>query len=138
MSRADKRTRTSALTELFSDFDLTFAKNPVTGSLTRVVNDDAVKSSIRNLILASRGEWAYHPTLGSKIYHLLFEPLDDLTSASLVDVINAALQYESRATILDVNVMPNLERDGYDVTIVFRTLNSVVPVVFTDFLYRVR
>jgi phage baseplate assembly protein W len=136
--RADKRTRTGAQDEIFSDFDITFAKNPVTGALARVTNDAAVKSSIRNLILANRGEWAHHPQLGSKIYHMLFEPLEDSTAQMVRDVIIAALRFEPRAKVHGVRVTPNYSKDGYDVQIVFTTINSTRPVEFTDFLKRVR
>lgn len=124
--------------EVYSDFDITFAKNPVTGALARVTNDAAVKSSIRNLILASRGEWAHHRELGSKIYHLLFEPLEETTAADLRDVIISAIRFEPRAKLIQVHVKTNSQRDGYDVQIVFSTINSTTPVEFSDFLKRIR
>lgn len=136
--RADKRTRTGAQDEVFSDFDISFAKNPVTGALARVTNDAAIKSSLRNIILASRGEWPYHPELGSKIYHLLFEPLEESTAADMRDVILAACQFEPRAHILKVDVTPNLPKDGFDIRITFQTISSDRPVEFSEFLKRVR
>lgn len=136
--RADRRTRTGATDEVFSDFDITFAKNPVTGALSRVTNDEAIKGSIRNIILASRGEWAHHPELGSKVYHLLFEPLEENTANDLREVIISALTFEPRAHVHQVHVKTNFARDGYDVKIIFTTINSTRPVEFSDFIRRVR
>lgn len=138
MSRADTRTRREATEELYSDFDSSFDKNPVTGALARVVNDDAVKQSLRNLILTMRGEWAHHPFLGSKVYGALFEPVDSLTAALIRDAVVSAVRYEPRATYHRIDVVENRERDGYDVRIVFTTINATTPVTFSEFLRRIR
>lgn len=136
--RADRRTKTGATDEIYSDFDISFARNPVTGALARVTNDESIKQSIKNIIMTTRGEWAHHPTLGSKIYHLLFEPLDDDTADTMRDLIDAALRYEPRAEILETDISVNQAKDGYDMRIVFRTRNTSTPVVFSDFIKRVR
>lgn len=138
MARADSRTRREAIEELYSDFDASFSKNPVTGALARVVNDDAVKQSIRNIVLAMRGEWAHHPYLGSKVYRMLFEPIDSLTASLIRDSLTAALRYEPRARYHLISVVENYSHDGYDVKIVFTTINSTTPVTFSEFLKRVR
>lgn len=138
MARAETRTRRDAVEELYSDFDATFAKNPVTGALARVVNDDAVKQSLRNIILAMRGEWAHHPFLGSKIYRMLFEPIDSLTASMIRDAIVSAVRYEPRAKYHLISVTENYSSDGYDVKIVFTTMNTTSPVTFTEFLKRIR
>lgn len=138
-TRGDRRTALSATPELYSDFDISFRANPVTGSLVRVTNDDAVLQSMENIVLAMRGEWAHHPTLGSKLHKLLFEPLDPVTASSVVEVVRASLATnEPRAQILSVTATPDPVRNGYGLEVVFRTINSTTPVTFSSFIKRVR
>jgi phage baseplate assembly protein W len=61
--------------EYFSDFMANFDKNPVTGNLARVTNEDAIKQSLRNLVLTNRTERFYQPHIGSKVQSLLFDPM---------------------------------------------------------------
>ena len=50
---------------VYSDFDLSFLKHPNTKDITILKDLDAVKQSIKNLILTSRGERPFQPTLGT-------------------------------------------------------------------------
>lgn len=138
MSRADKRTRTEVMEELYSDFTINFDRNPITGVLARSTNDDAVKRSLRQIVLVTREEWPHHPNLGSKIYHLLFEPLEISTALMLKDAIQHACTKEPRAQVLDITVEPLHQEDGYRVTIPFHTINSTEIQTLTEILKRVR
>ena len=138
MPRADQRTWRKVEDEVYSDFDISFEKNPVTGSLVRVTNDEAVRQSVRNIIMTVVGEWPYHPNLGSKIYRLLFDPIDSITSRLIEDAIRSALRRETRIDLRLVSVRESYQEDGYDVTIVYSILNRTDPVEFKYFLKRVR
>lgn len=138
MSRADKRTWRSVEPVVYSDFDSSFRKNPVTGSLIRITNEDSIKQSIRNLILASAGEWAHHPKLGSAIYSMLFEPLDPVTASTIQELVLESLQLEPRAKFNAVDVTESSDGNGYYVSITFTPINSTRASSLTILLKRVR
>jgi phage baseplate assembly protein W len=138
MSRADKRTRTGVIEEIYSDFMINFDKNPVTGNLARVVNDDAVRQSLRQIVLTQMEEWPFHATLGSKIYRQLFEPIDSVTAIEIREAIEQACRHEPRAQVVSVSVVPETQENGYRVTIYFYTTNTTQVQSVTEFLKRVR
>ena len=66
------------LTE-YRDIDLKFNKNPNTNNLVVRKGDEAVKQSIKNIILTNFGERIMRPNVGSGIQGLLFEPANQIT-----------------------------------------------------------
>lgn len=138
MARSDKRTWRDVEEEVYSDFDIAFGKNPVTGALVRVTNDESIRQAVRNVVLTVVGEWPHHPNVGSKVYMLLFDPLDPVTAQMIRDAIAAALRRETRINLIDVFVKTNYASDGYDLTIAFTVLNRTEPVEFSLFLKRAR
>ena len=58
----------------YKDVSLTFAKNPVTGDVNAVVDEVAIKRSLRFLLLSREGETPFYPNFGSQLHRLLFEP----------------------------------------------------------------
>ncbi len=108
----------------WSDFLTDFDKNPQTGYLASVTNEEAVKQSIRNLVLTQRTERFYRASIGSKIWSLLFEPVDEVTTMNIRNAINETLKYsEPRAIIREVQVIPNADLNMYVVNIIFSIVN---------------
>jgi phage baseplate assembly protein W len=60
-------------TREYKDINLSFSPNPVTGDVTKLTDDAAVKRAVKNLILTDYDERFYQPSLGSGIAHLLFD-----------------------------------------------------------------
>jgi phage baseplate assembly protein W len=138
VSRADKFTQTQKQ-EYFSDFLNNFDNHPVNTTLARVINENSVKQSIRNLILTNFGERLYQPTIGSDITKALFEPNDVVTAENITFFIkNTIKQNEPRAILLEVNVYPNPDRNLFDVNLVFSLINNNIPITLNVILKRVR
>ena len=70
--------------QTFKDLNITFKPHPVTGDLTTVKDEAAIKQAIINLLLTNRGERLFAPRIGSSLSDLLFEILD-FGTASLVN-----------------------------------------------------
>lgn len=139
MPKPDTRARRLSVDEdFFSDFPINLDRNPVTGNLALVTNEEAVKSSLRNIMLTQMGEWPRQPLLGSKIYRSLFEPTSRITASVLKTAIEQAAVREPRAQIVNVSVTPDPQENGYTVTIQFYTVRSSQLQVLTHFLRRVR
>ena len=68
---------------IYSDFDLSFAANPVTGDVAKKYDVNAVKQSLKTLVLTRFYERPFQPKLGSPIYALLFENIDVITANRL-------------------------------------------------------
>ncbi|MDA8752505.1 hypothetical protein N9M52_00725, partial [bacterium] len=66
-------------TEFFSDFTREFDSIPGRTDLARLINENAVKESIFNLIMTDRGERLFQPNIGCDIRGSLFENIDPNT-----------------------------------------------------------
>ena len=123
-NRADKFTIKTKTVERYSDFLVNFDKNPLTGFLARTTNADAIKQSLRNLILTERTERPYQPHIGSKIWSLLFEPIDVVTEELLKQTIKETISNcEPRVNVIQISVNGNANYNSYFVEVVFEILN---------------
>ena len=123
----------------FTDLNLTFDKHPVTADVLTRVDDDAVKNSIKNLVLTKNLERPFHPEIGSQVTNLLFENFTPIT-VELVKktIITVISTYEPRARLIDVRVAETNDPNEIAITIEFMTINTTRPITVTTFLYRVR
>ncbi len=62
-----------AKTNRFSDIDLNFTRNPISGDVNILTDDIAIKRSVRNLVLTSRFERLMQPDVECRISDQLFE-----------------------------------------------------------------
>ena len=124
---------------LYTDLNLNFAKNPATKDVTRLKDVEAVKRSVRNLILTNRFERPFHPEIGSDIRALLFENMTPTIQTLLTDRIKDVLDtYEPRAVLNDVIVSGDMDKNQYGVTIKFYVREVPGIQIVTEFLQRLR
>lgn len=124
MAVADKYTLERKKIEIYSDFHNSFEINPLTGFLARTTNEEAVRQSVKNILLTDVGERFYDSNKGSKLKHYLFENVDPMTVEMLkMEIRNTIAAYEPRAIINDVRINENVDGNSYDVTIVFSVIN---------------
>ena len=62
-----------ATPDAFSDLDLFFVAHPVTGDVSRKLDTDAVKRSVKNIVLTNFYERPFKPSFGGGLRSLLFE-----------------------------------------------------------------
>jgi phage baseplate assembly protein W len=61
---------------------------------------DAIKNSIRNILLTRRGSVPGKPRFGSDLHRILFQPLDHLTESIASNYIRESLsEYEPRISV---------------------------------------
>ena len=124
---------------IYSDLNLNFTKNPATKDVARLTDIEAVKRSVRNLILTNRFERPFHPEIGSSIRDLLFETITPLNAVLLEDRIEEVIvNFEPRVTLNQIIVQDEIDNNGYAVTISFYVNNTPEPVTITEFLQRLR
>ena len=124
----------------YTDLDLFFSKKATSKDISKVTDIQAVKRSIRNLVLTNHYEKPFHPEIGSGVRDMLFEPMTPLTAYMLArQVENVVENWEPRARLIGVRASPNLDRNEYEITIEFYVVNTPTELVdLTVFLERLR
>ena len=124
----------------YTDLDLFFAKKATSKDISKVTDIQAVKRSIRNLVLTNHYEKPFHPEIGSGVRGILFEPMTPLTAHILTRKIEDVIEnFEPRARLISVRAIPNLDRNEYECTIEFFVVNAPTELVdLTVFLERLR
>lgn len=126
-------------TRVFSDLDLNFTKHPVTGDISRRYDENAVKSSLKNLILTSNYERPFHSELGSQVRALLFEPATPMTRALLERSIEDLISnYEPRVELIDVQANVSDDNNAVYVRVEFKIVNTERPLTLDIALERTR
>ena len=123
----------------FSDIDLNFEMNPLTKDVNILKNEDAVKRSVRNIVLTNFGEKKFQPFFGGNVLAQLFENFSPFTSIQLKKAIERSLfENEPRIDRLVVEVNANNDKNSVDVVVRFTLKNSQEPVLVTFTLERIR
>ena len=130
---------TTRSTRTYSDLDFNFFANPSTGDVTRKYDENAIKQSIRNLILTSHFEKPFHPEIGSQVRSMLFEPFGPLTRAMLTEAIkNTIINYEPRVQLLNVTIKDDPDYHTMLISIIFKIVNTEEPIKVDIVLERTR
>ena len=122
----------------YKDIDLTFSPKPA-GDIFKKVDAAAVKQSVKNLLLTSRGEKPFNNFFGSNLNSALFG-LDTEFDPEFVQnsIFDAITNHEPRARVLSVTVQLKPENNTLDATIEFQVVNTKEIVTLDVSLARVR
>ena len=124
---------------IYKDLNLDFQQNTATKDIQKMLDVESVKRSVRNLINLNHYEKPFHPEVGSNLRALLFENITPQISHFIGKQIELLIKnYESRCRLVQVKNMPNLDRNGYSVSISFYVVNHPEPVQVESFLERLR
>ena len=137
---AQSQNTSSRNTRQYIDLDLFFKRKIPSNDVNTITDIQAVKRSIRNLVLLNPYEKPFHPEISSGIRGMLFELMTPFVAAQLTkkveDVIN---NFEPRARLVSVRSMPNYDRNEYEVSIEFYVVNAPTELVdLTVMLERLR
>lgn len=122
-----------------TDLSTNLNVHPIKGDLVLLNDTDAVKRSIRNLILTDPYERFFNPLLGSGVKASLFENISRDTEHILKIRITETIEnFEPRANLISVNVKALPDQNAYNVTIIFSVNNNTQPVQLGFILRRVR
>ncbi len=113
------------------DLDINFDRNPLSGDVSLRKDEEAIKRSLRNLLLYRRGEKPFHPEISSGIQDLLFELVNPIMLIELKRRIGDTIQrYEPRVSNAIVDVVDVIDRNEIRITIHF-TIKNVQKVFST-------
>lgn len=126
-------------TRLFSDLDFNFQPHPVTGDLVVRYDENAIKQSLKNLIMTRNYERPFHSEIGSPVRELLFDLITPMTSLmvrrAIIDLVS---NFEPRVVLTDVDVIASPENNSLYVSINFRIVNTEKPLTLDFVLERTR
>jgi len=124
----------------YADLDLFFGRKSSDRDVNEVTDIQAVKRSIRNLVLLNTYEKPFHPEIASGVRDMLFELMTPVTAAILArQVQNVIENFEPRARLVGVRAIPDYDKNSYDVSVSFYVVNTPTELVeLTLFLERLR
>ena len=123
---------------VYADLDNSFSIHPIYNDILPLVDLDAVKQSLKNLILTNTYDRPFQPNIGSNIRELLFENASILVELELEDKIKKIIsQYEPRIRNSTVTVTDDSDRNAYRVSISFEVSYDTQTEI-TIYLIRTR
>jgi phage baseplate assembly protein W len=128
----------------YSDLDLDFIAHPTTGDVVKKKGIDALKRSVRNLILTNFYDRKFRSYIGSNAQKILFDNINPFSATFLKDaIVEVITNYEPRVKLAEdendgVIVSADIDNNGYNARITFSPINTGAPVTISLFLERIR
>lgn len=89
----------------FKDISFNMTRNPITNDIVTLSNEEAIKQSVKNLVMTRLGERQFNAFLGTNVDAYLFELGSIILANNLIDEIEKTLaQYEPRIRIQKLEV----------------------------------
>ena len=119
----------------FKDISMTFQSNPLNSDLIAIKNENAIARSLRNIVFTLPGEKFFDESFGSRITESLFDNIDDITAAIIVDEIRESIDInEPRVDLKDVKAYPDYDNNGFDVIITYDVVGTEIPTQELQFV----
>jgi|TARA_B110000977_G_C10963467_1_gene449478 phage baseplate assembly protein W len=110
---------------LWKDLDLLFRVHPVTGDVVTRTDVEAVKRSVRNIVLTNKYERPFKPNFGTSLRELLFELNTSRQLKKVQRRIKETLE-KTEPRIMNVSVLlSNNDSHEVNITIVYDIKNSI-------------
>lgn len=117
----------------YKDINQILKNNDNNRYIQHTTSVEAIKNSLRNILLVSRGTLPGDPDFGSDLSRILFNPLDGLTKNIQESFIREAVyRYEPRVRIQNIELFQAPEHHRVDVSIEFEFINKHTGEVLVD------
>ena len=123
----------------YTDLDLFFGIK-TNNDVNKVTDIQAVKRSIRNLVLLNAYEKPFHPEIAGGVREMLFELMSPMSAQIIARKVELVIRnFEPRARLVGVRASPDLDRNAYELTVEFYIVNAPTELVdLTVMLERLR
>ena len=113
----------------YTDLDLFFGRK-TNSDVNKVTDVQAVKRSIRNLVLLNVYEKPFHPEIAGGVREMLFELMRPMTAQIIARKVELVIRnFAPRARLVAVRATPDLDRNAYEVTVEFYVVNAPTELV---------
>jgi phage baseplate assembly protein W len=124
---------------IYADLNTLLYVHPVLNDVRPVTDIEAVKNSVKNLVLSSRYDRPFHPELGCRITEMLFENASPFTAMAIRQEIEQVLaEHEPRINEVSVEILDDLDRNSYLVNISFNVIYDNRGAEISFYLNRLR
>lgn len=89
-----------------------------------LTNIELVKQNIMNSFMTRRGERVMEPELGSIIWEIIMEPLDEISKDAIRDDVIRIINQEPRATLVSTNIIEQPNGIILEVTINYMNITT--------------
>ena len=122
----------------YADIDLSFANKP-SGDIFKKEHAAAVKQSVRNLLMTNFSEKPFLPRYGGNLNSFLFSLNTEVDELALEEKIIETVEiFEPRASVKNVEVISNDNRNEIAVTVTFQVLSTNEVITTEISLTRLR
>ena len=127
------------ISRAFKDLSFNFARNPVTSDIVILKNEEAIKQSVKNLVLTKVNERPFNPLVGTDTTSYLFELNTGVSTNALIEQIEKVLvTYEPRIKLVAIEVNPPTPDatidSGFEVLIEYEIVGSPPEVQNLSFI----
>ena len=130
---------TDTLERRSADLDLRFILHPAFNDIRPITDLEAVKQSVKNLILTNYGERPFQPDIGGNITRLLFEPANPFIVAEMEEEIKSTIKrHESRVNAVAVRTSYAPDVNALHVAIQFNVIGKQETQSMELYLERLR
>ena len=122
----------------YTDIDLNITPHPSSGDLVLKQDKEAVKRSVRNIMLTNNYERPFKPNFGANLRGLLFELADDITKMEIRNQIAEALEMLEPRVRIDEIFLSQSRPNEMNVNLHYGIVGSREPQEIEVILQRVR
>lgn len=125
-----------ATEKIYADLSLDFTPNPITGDISPVTNERAVKNALLNMLRTRIGSKPFYPEFGTNTERYLFEMIDSVTEAELnEEIADTIKKFEPRIKIISIET--SIEENLIDIKIDYYVINvSGIQTLETSIITR--
>lgn len=123
----------------YKDLDLSLRMHPITGDLLTLTDDEAIKQSVKTLILTGLYERSMHPEIGCQVHGLLFELNNIFTHMTMQQtILDILTTHEPRILVQDVLINDDDDNNGLIIEIHYKILTYRKDASVSLLLNRIR
>jgi phage baseplate assembly protein W len=116
-----KKARVTSRVKGWRDLDLSLTLHPIRKDIMPLKDDNAIKNSVKNLLISNFYERPFSRDVGANLRALLFEPADSITKIALKDNIRRVIRkYEPRVVLRDIQINYQDDSNAYNITVIFK------------------
>ena len=125
---------------VYTDLDMLFKAHPLTGDITTKKDSEAIKRSVRNIVLTNKFERPFKPNFGASIRDSLFELKNNRAKRRLEkDIIDVLVTNEPRISNVVVEISDiRTDNNHLDVRVFYNIINGLEQQTSNFTVTRVR
>jgi phage baseplate assembly protein W len=131
---AERTNNSKRSARIYKDLNLNFTRHPTTKQVSVLTDAAAVKRSVRNLVQMGEYEKPFHPEIASGVRDMLFENMTPFTAHALqTKITDVITNFEPRALLTSVEVLPRFDENQYEVIVEFYIQNAPAELIDLSF-----